>query len=265
MWSLKIRKRWVRVVVRCFGCLLGLAVVVVVLGLYGNPQWHKRIYMFQVYTLRRAKDAQPPPGYTGLWVEWHRNGVKASETQYRKGRMHGKRIGYADDGRIAAEGNYENGEPQGTRTFWHRNGKKWFEAHHTRGDWDYKATWWDEQGKVIAEGTYRSGKPWDGTFTHGHYGRLGRWKEGKPWDGIFKARVEGGTRRLRFLENGVEVSSLILDRDLGRQSSMGKKPWRGRFVEWDEETRQLVVKVYSRGQVTQVHAGRFPAADSAPR
>lgn len=119
--------------------LAGLAAGVLLLG---NPQRSRYVYMFQAYVWPKYPfgDIPPPPGYTGVWRTWDRNG------------------------RIVSEAEYEGGNHNGVYTLWSITGQKWEEGRFANDLENGQWTAWDYQGNVVAQGTFKNGLPWEGTF-----------------------------------------------------------------------------------------------------
>jgi antitoxin component YwqK of YwqJK toxin-antitoxin module len=131
-----------------------------------------------------AKDDVPH----GAWIQFHPNGEKAIETQYRGGELHGSFQQWNLDGRRVYAGRHDAaGEMHGTWTRWWPNGHKrvewemqhgrtdggvtaWWESGEERfrgqradgvkqGSW----IWWDETGSVSARCRYQRGEVIAGT------------------------------------------------------------------------------------------------------
>lgn len=71
---------------------------------FGDPQWNKYVYMFQVYTLRRyaptnliisnidpvssnLPELKPSKDYSGYWNEWYENGMKSGTSYFEDGAL----------------------------------------------------------------------------------------------------------------------------------------------------------------------------------
>ncbi len=228
---------------------------------YGNPQWHRYIYIFQVHIVPRKykgnvdRTGVRPKDFTGVWVDWDRQGNKRDETEYRGGVKHGRAIRYRADGSVSWKGNYERGRLHGkvTKWWWWSPGVKSEEIHYVHG-YREKNTWWDEEdGNVIAEGVFRNHRRWEGTFVEKFCGFLdvvNTYKDGKIWEG---KKHGGGDGMLQTFRNGVVVAT---EPDIRAFSFGGTlkdgKPWRGRFERWDNDNKRFVLKTYRDGVVVDV-------------
>jgi hypothetical protein len=72
----------------------------------------------------------------GLWITWHSNGKKATETNFRANVKHGKEMSY-----------------------WESTGKKQTEVDYKDGLADGLAIVWAENGTLITQRRYSKGKP----------------------------------------------------------------------------------------------------------
>ena len=220
MWSVKLEKLWQRVLVRCVEGLLVAALAVVVLLRYGNPQWHRRVHMFQGYTPEKGTAAEPPPDYTGVWTQWSRDGLR-TEVEYHSGRPRRAAV-YCDNGTIATETRFHD-EERSTHTMWHYNGRKACEAHAVGGRLEGESCSWDGEGNLIARGTWRNGARYEGTFAETNlvlsgdglvalgpaadpHSPVRTYREGRPWDGTFQRwDTESGRIVTSTYRGGVEV------------------------------------------------------------
>ena len=84
---------------RAFALTL-IALVISIFGVlrYGNPQWNKYIYLFQVFVY--PKKIEQIQNYSGIWRTWYPNGVKKSEEIVQNGYGHGTIKEWHIDGSI---------------------------------------------------------------------------------------------------------------------------------------------------------------------
>lgn len=100
---------------------------------------------------------EAPEGYSGTWRKWYKSGELMEQTDYVKGKLHGKVIAFQKDGRKTLESSFQEG----------------------RKDGDCRE--WDQSGVLICSGTYKNGSRWSGTFkveTKGSY-IIDEYKDGK--------------------------------------------------------------------------------------
>ncbi len=174
---------------------LGLVVGIILIGIvlpgtllcFGNPQWHKQLFIWQTWLIPSRK--WPWGDYTGTWNVWGQDGRAEFEWQYVRGQPHGRLRWFFDDGSLQGECWAEAGEDHGPWTVWYRGGtvmREQGEKHHRQkhGHWRYYyadgtlggegdydrdqpiGIWraWDSDGNLVAEGEYRAGAPWHGSF-----------------------------------------------------------------------------------------------------
>ena len=71
--------------------------------------------------------------YTGKVFEFHDNGQKKSEGNYKDGKVHGPVVIWYENGQKRSEGNYKDGKLHGDGRGWHENGQKNFESEWKNG------------------------------------------------------------------------------------------------------------------------------------
>ena len=54
----------------------------------------------------------------GTWISYHQNGNKASENEYRNGRLNGKSVVFYESGQVRYIGYYLNAKKSGVWQFW---------------------------------------------------------------------------------------------------------------------------------------------------
>jgi hypothetical protein len=83
-------------------CVLSTLGATVALLRFGNPQWHKYVFMFQAY-VSPGEDPDVPEDFTGTWRTWYKNGGAMNEIQFRDGAQHGLERVYFPDGDLWEE------------------------------------------------------------------------------------------------------------------------------------------------------------------
>lgn len=270
MWTIRIPKRWHRRALVIAMSLVGITVALLCVFRYGNPQWHKRIYIFQVYTWPRFDNAELPPGFdggwgpsdrsgvrppvdfSGVWFDWDKRGNKTTETSYAGGRKHGLCIKYGGDGVKFSEETFQNGLRHGKMTVWqHGPKKKSFECNFRNRNLDGQATWWDDKGNVIAKGVYKMGGVWNGSFVE-MFGGLPRivneYKEGNLWNGRRPVDYANSKGLVQIIAKGVvvDVEPRKVVQSVGGTIKSGK-PWLGRFERWDNDKKRFVIETFQSG------------------
>jgi protein TonB len=87
--------------------------------------------------------------YTGKVFDFHDNGQKKLDGNYRKGLMTGKWTYYHQNGQKESEGTYENGKKDSKWTYWNENGQKREEETYKGGELIVPYTFSNKDGSVI--------------------------------------------------------------------------------------------------------------------
>jgi len=165
-------------------CLLILLLCIFAVLRFGNPQWSKHIYMFQVFVWEvegtnadyDMKFLPVPKNYAGVWCMWYENGQMWA------------RFDYAKKNGIGMEGWYESGQKSSEDrrhgeivivTCWYRNGKKSLRYSLKKGRYFGRAIRWSTNEELVASGTFRNGESWNGTFLKSGSRKLKTYKNGK--------------------------------------------------------------------------------------
>ncbi|MDB4551512.1 toxin-antitoxin system YwqK family antitoxin [Akkermansiaceae bacterium] len=119
--------------------------------------------------------------YTGKVFEFHDNGQKKSEGNYKDGKQDGHDVTWYDNGQKRSEGNYKDGKLHGDVRGWHENGQKMENATYKKGKPDGRSLAWHENGQMKSETNWKNGQI-DGTLTLWH-------KNGKK---MLQGAVKGG-------------------------------------------------------------------------
>ena len=149
----------VRTLWLCAGALALCGAAVLALLWLADPQWNRWIYVFQAYVKpgHPAAEIYPPPGYSGTWVTWYRNGRKRSQTPYAYGVLHGRQMDWYDDGSIFSVSDYKRGRREGKYEHWARCGLKKIEGTllggERHGEWKY----WGGDGSLSGVKVFRHG------------------------------------------------------------------------------------------------------------
>ena len=130
---------------------------------YGNPQWHRWVYIWQSLREKHGAEMARPRDYTGVWRRWYVGGVTGLST-YEAGRLHGPTKTFYSNGMPWTEQNWQHGVAHGVGRVWYEDGQLRVEDHWKRGEPDGRQRYWDMNGKLVADGVSRDGRPWEGTF-----------------------------------------------------------------------------------------------------
>lgn len=157
-----------------------LAVAGVLLVMYGNPQWHPKLYAYQA---RHAPDVplEPKGNYSGAWNNWDQEGKLKSIYQYVNGRKDGPYSVYNSTGGVLSEGRYkageldgvqkvtmedgvrseipyENGKRNGLEKTWYPSGALMVESPWVDGELEGIVTFYYDSGAVQSSVPYYKGK-----------------------------------------------------------------------------------------------------------
>ncbi len=89
-------------------------------------------------------------------VQYHPNGKKYIEGEFKNELRTGHWVSYYDDGKLWSEGGFVNGESHGKRTVYHPNGKKYYEGSFDMGKRSGVWVFYDENGIKVKEVNYNT-------------------------------------------------------------------------------------------------------------
>ncbi|MDA7509052.1 toxin-antitoxin system YwqK family antitoxin [Akkermansiaceae bacterium] len=96
--------------------------------------------------------------YTGKVFEFHDNGQKKSEGNYKDGKQDGHDVTWYDNGQKRSEGNYKDGKVHGPVVIWYENGQKRSEGNYKDGKLHGDGRGWHENGQKNFESEWKNGK-----------------------------------------------------------------------------------------------------------
>lgn len=100
----------------------------------------------------------------GLFISYNKDGSKASEENYKNGKLEGVKKTFNDKGTLVEEVEYRRGKKNGVAKIFHPNGKLAYEVMNVNGRYQGGYTNYDSEGKVQSKGQFKSGDP-DGVIT----------------------------------------------------------------------------------------------------
>ena len=109
--------------------------------------WVKMMYdSGQVFRLVKVKDGKR----NGPIVEWHENGQKQMEGNYKHNNPDGFGVRWHENGQKKFEGTFKDGKQYGLHVGWHENGQKHYEGNW-KNDIRDKDTerWWNSKGEEV--------------------------------------------------------------------------------------------------------------------
>lgn len=85
----------------------------------------------------------------GVYSAWHVNGQKGLEGQFVNGQPEGSFEWWYPNGQLQAKGHYQDGKPAGQWRWWHANGMKMMEGTYEKGDQVGDWSQWSDQGSLV--------------------------------------------------------------------------------------------------------------------
>jgi hypothetical protein len=237
---------------------LGLMLLLVCAALsvlvFGNPQWHKRVYMFQAFVYPKPVDGRihPPANFSGTWIMWDEHGAKSNEREYKNGKLDGKEtrwennrkehethyrngefdgttIYWGKTGLVSVVRNFKNGKLHGAQTTYYENGNKQTEENYVEGRLDGKTTNWYRNGQQEAEMFFKN---------RYRYGIWTYWKEDGTKDGEtnWTARYDKGERAFAGPVNEDEIDAAMQSRPRRKEDNLPTVVISAQsFVQWYSE------------------------------
>jgi antitoxin component YwqK of YwqJK toxin-antitoxin module len=97
--------------------------------------------------------------YTGKSFEFHDNGQKAAEGNFKDGEYDGLVVTWYENGQKNLETNFKDGKQDGLSVGWYENGQKELEINHKDGKRDGPRVTWHENGQKMMESTFKDNEP----------------------------------------------------------------------------------------------------------
>jgi len=135
----------------------------------------------------------------GLHTEYHDNGQKLSEINYKDDLLHGASTTWYSNGLMRYKAYYINDIEDSNETSWYENGQKKFEVNHKHGKWHGKFSIWNEHGQEIKNGIFKNDFMITMTETEytdqNHILSIANFKGG--WlDGLYSEYFDGGQKKI---------------------------------------------------------------------
>ena len=99
-----------------------------------------------------------PEDYTGYWEARYENGQLAIQRRYENGERHGLQRTWYQDGRLRTRVRYVHGNPEGLSTGWDVRGRKEWELPFRDGTREGKSIRWESDGTKVEEVEYVNGR-----------------------------------------------------------------------------------------------------------
>lgn len=125
-----------------------------------NCDFLKSLTKEQKQQLREAldKSEEQPEQYRVNVVFWDEDKTKIkSLAEYKGNQLHGKYIGWNEDGQKYYEEEYQNGKQHGKYVVWYKNGQKAYEYEYQNGKQHGKYVAWYDNGQKLYEEEWQNG------------------------------------------------------------------------------------------------------------
>ena len=93
----------------------------------------------------------------GIYLQISRRGSIEVQTEYRMGKLHGKKVEFNPGGKSRLIENYDYGKLEGLRTVFYKKGTVQEESYYRNDEKDSVSKWFDTKGNKIAEYNYKNG------------------------------------------------------------------------------------------------------------
>ena len=110
----------------------------------------------------------------GIWIEYHLNQTLAVKSSYEKGLLHGLCTKYQDNGSKISIGHYRHGRKNGKWTLYHENGAALSMGAYDNGVRTGKWCYWTDKCSIMACGFYDKGAK-TGQWLEKHFAN-GKWQ-----------------------------------------------------------------------------------------
>lgn len=137
------------------GALVLLVIVFWGVLAFGSPQWHWRIYSYQL-GVAGGETLNPDENYSGIWNNWDSSGKLRSWYTYKDGKRDGKYEVLNSEEGMTSTGQYVNGELDGIQTIYPGNGVR-AELPYVNGKRHGVETSWFSDGTVAVEAPWVDG------------------------------------------------------------------------------------------------------------
>ena len=97
--------------------------------------------------------------HTGKSFTLNENGKKASERNFKDGKMNGLWMAWYDNGQKQSVINFKAGKFDGPSVKWHKNGQKFLIGNFKDGKPDGPVVKWYANEQMMEEGNFKDGKP----------------------------------------------------------------------------------------------------------
>ena len=147
----------------------------------------------------------------GLWKRFHPTGKVAEQGNFQQGKAEGLFHYFHQDGTLAKQGSFKAGKADGVWKAWHTNGKPDFVGEYQNGQAEGVWNYWHPTEKLARKGEYRAGKA-EGIWTYWH--------------------PDGNISQRGTLRDGLRVGEFLLWYPSGAKQAVAHYDAAGRQAHW---------------------------------
>ena len=190
--------------------------------------------------------------HNGNTIQWHENGQKKEEGNFKDGKPDGLHTKWYDNGQKEKEANFKDDKNDGLFTFWYKNGQNIEEVNWKDGKEDGLTTFWHENGQKHLEINYKDGKQ-DGLFAewyeNGQKKGEGNFKDGKQ-DGLSTGWYESGQKFLSLtVDNGKFLDAQVWLKNGENCKETNLKNGNGKVCFYDENSTLVSINNFISGDI----------------
>lgn len=203
----------------------------------------------------------------GAWKDLYPDGKLKAEGTYNNNLRSGKWVFYYNNGKKEQEGNYLRGNLDGTWRWYHSNGELWREEMYFNGREDGESIEYNADGKIVAKGSYINGEKeglW--RFDVGDHSEEGNYQSGlenEIWKhyyldgtikfiGEFRQGLPEGKHKYYYPDG-----SLMEERFYSR--GLKEKNWK----KYDESGNLYITITYRRDEETRINGEKISLPKSS--
>ncbi len=205
----------------------------------------------------------------GRWKDFYPDGKIQAEGQYNENRRSGAWKFYNISGKVEQTGSFNAGRPDGLWKWYYQNGQLLREEEYFQGRRDGAYSEYSLTGEVITQGQYSDGeKNGEWTYKSGDYTEEGKYIIGLK-DGVWKGYYFNGNLKFKgtFVqgnpdgEHKLYYESGKIREEQHYQTGIKQKTWR----KFDEEGNILLTIVYKDDIETGINGVRIKLPESDTR
>ncbi|MEM9917580.1 MAG: toxin-antitoxin system YwqK family antitoxin [Bacteroidota bacterium] len=195
--------------------------------------------------------------YTGTAFEDFPNGKKKLRVPIREGKVHGKAIEWAKNGKKVHESTFENGLQTGMEYHWYATGKKKLQVAYSNGKPNGLCTEWHKNEAKKSEGQFVNGLE-EGAhnwwYADGQKDQIIPYRNGKTEGTVQQWHPNGQLRLETQFKGGFKDGTMTEWYDNGQKKQSGRfaaNQKDGKFMDWSKKGRLLGEQLYQAGELKE--------------